>query len=70
MPPVIEDEKCAFCGTCVDSCPSDVFFGSAEGEVPSVAYPYECWHCSVCVECCPQEAITLRFPLSHMILYK
>ena len=70
MPPVIDEKKCAFCGTCVNSCPDDVFFGSVEGELPTVAYPYECWHCSVCVELCPEEAITLRLPLSQMILYK
>ena len=71
MPPIIDDEKCTACGTCVDVCPQDVFFGSEEGEIPVVSYPEECWHCDACVLECPVEgAVTLRIPLPAMILYK
>ena len=71
MPPIIDDEKCTACGTCVDMCPQDVFFGSGEGEIPVVAYPEECWHCDACVLECPVEgAVSLRIPLPAMILYK
>ena len=32
-----------------------------------VKYPYECWHCRACVKDCPKGAITMRYPLSHMM---
>ena len=71
MPPIIDDKKCTACGTCVDMCPQDVFFGSKEGEIPVVTYPEECWHCDACVLECPVEgAVKLRIPLPAMILYK
>jgi adenylylsulfate reductase subunit B len=71
MPPVIDRDTCTSCGTCVDVCSSDVFFGSEKGEVPAVSYPEECWHCNGCVLDCPVEgAITLRIPLPAMLLYK
>ena len=71
MPPVINDDKCVSCGTCVDNCPQDVFFGSEENEIPVVNYPQECWHCNACVLDCPVEgAITLRIPLPMQIVYK
>jgi adenylylsulfate reductase subunit B len=71
MPPVIDEEKCTTCGTCVDVCPMDVFFGSKAGEVPVVSYPEECWHCNSCVLECPIEgAVILRLALPLMILYK
>jgi adenylylsulfate reductase subunit B len=70
MPPVIEEEKCIKCGTCFDVCNYDVYFGTENGELPSVTYPDECWHCNACVLDCPEEAIRLRIPLSAMLLYK
>jgi adenylylsulfate reductase subunit B len=71
MPPVIEESICARCGQCADVCQSDVFFGTKQGEVPSVTYPEECWHCNACVLVCPVEgAVRLRIPLPMMILYK
>ena len=70
MLPMINNEKCTVCGTCVDICLQDVFFGSEEGEVPIVSYPRECYHCAACVMDCPEEAIKLRIPLPAMVLYK
>ena len=70
MPPIIKQDICTGCGKCIEVCPSDVFWGSKEGEVPIVAYPDECWHESACVMDCPVEAITLRIPLPMMVLYK
>ncbi|MBW1999409.1 MAG: ferredoxin family protein [Deltaproteobacteria bacterium] len=70
MPPIIDKEKCSGCGTCVDICLQDVFFGSTQGEIPVVAYPRECYHCAACVIDCPEEAVKLRIPLPAMILYK
>ncbi|MFC1942708.1 ferredoxin family protein [Chloroflexota bacterium] len=71
MPPIINKDKCSGCGTCVDICSPDVFFGSKEGETPTVTYPEECWHCNGCVLDCPVEgAVTLRIPLPVQLLYK
>ena len=71
MPPIIDEDKCNGCGTCVDICLQDVFFGSKEKEVPVVSYPEECWHCNACVLDCPIEgAIRLRIPLPLMVCYK
>lgn len=71
MPPIIYPEKCKHCGKCVDVCPSDVFFGSAKGELPEAAYSDECWHCNACVDACPAKgAISLRIPLPLMVLCK
>jgi len=71
MPPIIHKDSCIACGTCVDICPLDVFFGSEDNEIPVVAYPEECWHCNACVLDCPVEgAIMLRIPLPLSICYK
>jgi len=71
MPPIINMDRCKKCGTCVEICSEDVFFGSKEKEVPVVSYPDDCWHCNACVLECPVEgAIRLRIPLPMMILYK
>jgi NAD-dependent dihydropyrimidine dehydrogenase PreA subunit len=71
MPPVISESKCARCGTCVDVCAEDVFFGSVEMEIPLVTYPDECVYCNGCVDECPVDgAIRLRIPLPMMLMYK
>ena len=70
MPPIINEELCNACGRCVDVCPSDVFFGTKKGAIPVVAYPDECWHENACVAECPVNAITVRVPLSMMVIYK
>ncbi|MEW6665289.1 MAG: ferredoxin family protein [Thermodesulfobacteriota bacterium] len=71
MPPVIQADLCKRCGKCAEACPSDVFYPSVKGEIPSVTYPDECWHCNACVEECPHEgAIRLRIALPLSIVYK
>lgn len=70
MPPVIDKEKCVECGTCAQICPLDVirFQKDENGKKKVVVkYPYECWHCRACVKDCPKGAITMRYPLSHMM---
>lgn len=70
MPPIIDKEKCIECGTCAQICPLDVFRFSRNEEnkrTVVVKYPYECWHCRACVKDCPKNAITIRYPLSHMM---
>jgi adenylylsulfate reductase subunit B len=70
MPPIIDKEKCNYCGTCVENCPLDVFYGSKKKELPMISYPEECWHCGACVIDCPVGAVRLRMPLPMMLLYK
>lgn len=70
MPPVIDREKCTGCGTCAEICPLQVFrFRRKEEDQPVVKRPYECWHCNACVLDCKAGAISLRLPLTHMLLY-
>jgi adenylylsulfate reductase subunit B len=70
MPPVINRDLCTGCGKCIEVCPSDVFFGSKEGEVPVVSYPEECWHECACSIDCPVGAISVRLPLPMVVAYK
>ena len=42
---------------------------SKENDQIIVKYPEECWHCRACVIDCPQQAITMRYPLSHLLLH-
>ena len=68
MPPIINEEKCIKCMTCVNICGMDVF-GPLDVKEPKVVYPEECWHCRACAIDCPKQAIKLRYPLSHMMLH-
>ena len=70
MPPIISKEKCINCGTCAQICPLDVIrYKKLEDGTKEVVvkYPYECWHCRACVKDCPEQAITMRYPLSHFM---
>ena len=65
-----DKEKCIECGTCAQICPLDVIrYQKDENgkKIVVVKYPYECWHCRACVKDCPKDAITMRYPLSHMM---
>jgi len=71
MPPEIDPEKCVRCGKCVDICTEDVFFGSKDGEIPTVTFPRECVHFNGCVDVCPVPgAVKLRIPLPVLLVYK
>ncbi len=67
MPPIINEEKCIKCTTCVQICPMDVI-KVVKNEIV-VKYPDECWHCRACAIDCPAQAIVLRYPLTHMLLH-
>ena len=67
MPPIINREKCVACGLCVSICPMDVL--ALEEETVTVNYPDECWHCRACAIDCPNQAIDMRYPLSHLLLH-
>ncbi|MEE0435912.1 MAG: 4Fe-4S binding protein [Peptococcaceae bacterium] len=67
MPPIISKERCIQCGLCVEICPMNVL--SKEENKIIVEYPEECWHCRACAIDCPRQAISMRYPLSHLLLH-
>ena len=69
MPPVVDPEKCTKCGKCYEACQSDVFFGTVPGKSIEVTYPDECWHCYACVQECGHEAVRLRLPMTHQLMF-
>ncbi|MGM9606499.1 MAG: ferredoxin family protein [Oscillospiraceae bacterium] len=69
MPPVINRKKCVKCGHCVQICPLNVLYQAGPAEEVTVRYPDECWHCRACVIECGSGAVTMRYPLSHMVLH-
>jgi NAD-dependent dihydropyrimidine dehydrogenase PreA subunit len=59
MPKVIIDqEKCAGCGECVDTCPAEVL--EMQDDKAVVINEDECLECESCVEVCEEDAITLE----------
>lgn len=56
--PVIEGEKCGFCGSCVERCPSQAIVMNQEAK--KIGFNYDaCIFCTLCAEICPQKAITM-----------
>lgn len=53
----VDAEKCTGCGTCVDTCPVDVF--EIQGEKAVVVNPDECLVCMACEVQCPEGAIEI-----------
>lgn len=68
MPPVIDRSKCIACGFCAEICPVDCLYLNKAEKKLIVRYGDECWHCGACKQDCPKGAITIRYPLSHMML--
>ncbi|RKX61002.1 MAG: 4Fe-4S ferredoxin [Thermodesulfobacteriota bacterium] len=52
-------DTCEACGTCVDSCPAQVYDKGEDGK-PIVARPDECMVCHTCMEVCPTGSITVQ----------
>ncbi|MFA6581950.1 MAG: 4Fe-4S binding protein [Paludibacter sp.] len=64
--PVIIEEKCTQCGTCVSSCPVDGkainWFNNDKTKAPVYDYK-KCIRCYCCQEMCPESAIVLKDPM-------
>ncbi|MCU4138393.1 MAG: 4Fe-4S ferredoxin [Thermodesulfobacteriota bacterium] len=55
----INYDTCEACGTCIDSCPAQVYDKGEDGK-PIVARPDECMLCHTCMEVCPTGSITVQ----------
>lgn len=55
----INNNTCIGCGTCVASCPMDVFRMDEEAEKSKIVYPEDCQICHLCEIYCPADAITI-----------
>jgi len=56
--PIVDTEKCAGCGECVEVCPVEVFEMQDSKSVPVNAE--ECIGCESCVEVCEEDAIVVE----------
>lgn len=52
---IVDDEKCTGCGSCVETCPVEVFEIKDEKSVPVKVE--ECLVCRACEAQCPESAI-------------
>lgn len=52
---VVDNDKCTGCGTCVETCPVEVFEINDEKSVPVKVE--ECLVCRACEAQCPEGAI-------------
>ena len=55
----IDPRTCIGCGTCVDSCPTDVIRMNEETGHAVIMYPEDCQICNMCANFCPVDAITV-----------
>jgi NAD-dependent dihydropyrimidine dehydrogenase PreA subunit len=55
----INEEKCIGCGTCVETCPVDVFRMDKDTKKSAITYQEDCQICHLCRIYCPVDAITI-----------
>ena len=69
--PIIDQNLCVACYTCVNVCRTDVLVPTLEqGQPPVVLYPDECWFCGCCASDCPADAIRIEHPLNQRVGWK
>ena len=52
-------QGCIGCGTCMETCPTDVIRKDPENKKAFIAYPADCQICHLCRMYCPVDAITI-----------
>ncbi len=52
-------DGCIGCGTCVKTCPTDVFRLDRKAKKAVIKYPADCQICHLCRMYCPVDAITI-----------
>ncbi|MBS4024064.1 MAG: 4Fe-4S binding protein [Clostridia bacterium] len=58
--PVVDQEKCSFCGNCQKYCPTDVVTIQKETENRGVSFDFDyCKGCGICANVCPKECIAM-----------
>ncbi len=61
-------QGCIACGTCMQTCPTDVIrLDSATGKAV-ITYPNDCQICCLCVAYCPADAITVTYDKSNPVV--
>ena len=65
--PVVDEEKCVYCLTCVRICPFGAMKGDSEDRIAMVVKS-ACHACGSCAAECPAEAIQMR-NLSNPAVY-
>jgi NAD-dependent dihydropyrimidine dehydrogenase PreA subunit len=68
MYPVVNQERCKGCGSCIEICPSEVY--QMEADKSNSAHPEECIECWVCVINQSIIVYTLRIKSLLPSLYK
>lgn len=57
--PEIDEDHCAGCGECLDTCPNGVYELAGDGSKMIVSNPFNCVvMCDKCAGFCPLEAIS------------
>lgn len=56
---LIDPRTCIGCGTCVESCPTDVIRMNTWTQHAVIQYPEDCQICNLCANFCPVDAITV-----------
>jgi dihydroorotate dehydrogenase subfamily 1 len=59
LPPVVDQEKCVGCGSCVTSCLYEAMQMNDDGHA-YVAKPDVCFRCGLCYSRCPAGAISIQ----------
>lgn len=53
---LIDREKCAHCGRCIEVCPGNLLKRDADGAA-YLKHPSECWGCASCLKECRHGAV-------------
>lgn len=61
-------DGCIGCGTCVETCPTDVIRINPKTKKAEIKYPDDCQICHLCRMYCPVDAITISSEKSIKVI--